>query len=158
MHKENGGGGVRRGHGTAGVRGLNKEESIPGNKCAHGARERVREGCPKCVCSKGPEVFRREMLGGGKGRASESGAHRAMERGRKSSVCEGNRAEGLAGRKPRPSVQDSERANLCKIVAQGGERGKQACKGACKRLGAAVCAGDRGRRENRGAWRWGKGC
>lgn len=29
---------------------------------------------------------------------------------------------------------------MCKIVARGGERGKQACKGACKRLGGrCVC-------------------
>lgn len=54
------------------------------------------------------------------------------------------RAEGLASWKRRRSVQDSERAKLCKIVAQGGERGEQACKGACKRPGAAVCAGERG--------------
>lgn len=31
-------------------------------------------------------------------------------------------AEGLASQKRRRSVQDSERANLCKIVAQGEER------------------------------------
>lgn len=53
------------------------------------------------------------------------------------------RAEGLASWKRRRSVQDSERAKLCKIVAQGGERGEQACKGACKRPGGCcVCWGE----------------
>lgn len=58
--------------------------------------------------------------------------------------------------KRRRSVQDSERANLCKIVAQGGERGEQACKGACKRLGACcVCWGEgkAGRAEGPGGGR-----
>lgn len=36
-------------------------------------------------------------------------------------------------------MQDCERASLCKIVAQGGKRGKQACKGACKRQGGLLC-------------------
>lgn len=41
---------------------------------------------------------------------------------------------------------------MCKIVAQGGERGKQACKGACKRLegGCCVCQGQGKVREQRG--------
>lgn len=42
-------------------------------------------------------------------------------------------------RKPRRSAQDSQRAHLCKIVAQEGERGEQACKGACKSLGGGGC-------------------
>lgn len=51
--------------------------------------------------------------------------------------------EGLASQ----SVQDSERANLCKTVAQGGKRGEQACKGACRRLGGCcVCWGEGERR------------
>lgn len=55
-------------------------------------------------------------------------------------------------------MQDSERANLCKIVARGGGRGKQACKGACKRLGGCcVCQGEGGDRTE-GPGGGGEGC
>lgn len=90
-----------------------------------------------------------------KGRACKPELERArgVERGKRNAMCARETAEGLGGRKQRRSVQDSERANLCKIVAQGGDRGKQACKGGVQEAGGLLCVlgrGEGGRTEGPG--------
>lgn len=78
--------------------------------------------------------------------------------GRRGEMC-GSRAK-LRPRRTEAGrhVQDSEGANLCKIVARGGERGKQACKGACKRLGdRCVCYGREEAGRTEGSGEGGKG-
>lgn len=101
----------------------------------------------------GPRDFS-GVRGGREGAPEEACANKSerpggVERGERDARCareterELESGRGLASWKRRRSVRDSERAKLCKIVAQGGERGEQACKGACKRLGGCcVCWGE----------------
>lgn len=59
--------------------------------------------------------------------------------GQKCDVCKGNTAETAGKLQRRWSVQDSERADLCKIVAQGGERQAGVQRSVQEAGGCCVC-------------------
>lgn len=109
----------------------------------HRACELVREkGVPSVSAARAQKFSEvRCVREGAKGRVckqeSERTGHGAWEK--KCNVCKGNRAERAGKLERRWSVQDSERANLCKIVAQGGERQAGVQRSVQEAGGCCVC-------------------